>query len=153
MPERIEIVRLAPQQVLTVRKNVPGSGLGEFFMDLFPRVMAELAAQGARPAGPPFSRYYNGDPRSFDVEAGVPFTGAVRAPGWATPTTLPGGEAAKTLHIGPYSTLSAEYRRLESWIAEQGRKAASGPWESYLDDNTKVAEEQLRTEVFWPIGE
>lgn len=151
MTEPIEIVRLEAQHVLTVRRNVPASGLGQFFMDLFPRVLAELSAQGARPAGPPFSRYYNGDPRSFDVEAGVPFEGDVRPPAWATVSQLPGGEAAKTLHVGPYSTLSPEYPRLEAWLGERGRRAGVGPWESYVDDDKVTPQEKVRTEVYWPI--
>jgi len=27
-----------------------------------------------------------------------------------------------------------------------------GPWESYIDDPTEVAEADLRTEVIWPLG-
>jgi hypothetical protein len=70
VPEPIEIVELEPQRAVTVRRVVPGSALGPFFSEIFPRFYAALNAQGARPAGPAFSRYYNGDPAAFDLEAG-----------------------------------------------------------------------------------
>lgn len=151
--EPIEIVRLELQQVLVVRKTVPRSGLGDFFMATYPRLAAELVAQGATIAGMPFSRYYNGDPQGFDVEAGMSFTGTVEAPPWAAVSELPGGDAAKTLHIGPYETLSVEYPRLESWLAEHGKPAATGPWEVYLDNDEVTPQETLRTEVYWPVAD
>src|SRR4051812_6368062 len=152
MSEPIEVVRLAPQKVLVIRKIVPRTGLGEFFMDAYPRLTAELAVQGATIASMPFSRYYNGDPKAFDVEAGLAFTGTVNAPAWAKVSELPGGEAAKTLHIGPYETLSEEYPRLESWLAEHGKKGAPAPWEVYIDNDEAPPQEPLRTGVYWPIA-
>jgi effector-binding domain-containing protein len=104
-------------------------------MEIFPRLRGAIRAQGATPAGPRFARYYNGDPAAFDTEAGIPFTGSFMLTGDEIRVTkLPAGRAAKTLHIGPYYTLSQEYRRIEKWLAEEGHRPAEGPWESYLDD-------------------
>jgi len=129
----IEIVELAPQRAVTVRRTVAQADLGAFFMEIFPKLRGAIRAQGATPAGPRFARYYNGDPAAFV-------------------TKLPAGRAAKTLHIGPYHTLSQEYRRIEKWLAEEGHRPAEGPWESYLDDESKTPEKHLRTEVYWPLA-
>jgi effector-binding domain-containing protein len=151
MDEPIELVELQPRRALTVRRKMPQSGLGAFFMELFPKLRKSIVGQGATPSGPPFARYYNSDPAAFDTEAGLPFTGTVTATDGARVATLPGGRAAKTIHIGSYETLSKEYRRIEAWCEEHGYRVGEGPWESYVDDAATTPHDKVRTEVFWPL--
>ena len=151
MDEPIELVELQPRRALTVRRKMPQSGLGAFFMEVFPRLRKSIVGQGATPSGAPFARYYNSDPAAFDTEAGLPFTGTVTAADGARVATLPGGRAAKTIHIGSYETLSKEYRRIEAWCEEHGYRVGEGPWESYVDDAATTPHDKLRTEVFWPL--
>jgi effector-binding domain-containing protein len=148
----IELVRLEARRALTVRRTVPQSGIGALFDEIFPSLPNAIAAQGARTVGAPFARYYNGDPKAFDMEAGVAFAGEVTPPAGARIGELPGGSAAKTLHVGSYETLSEEYPRLERWIKEQGKKPGVGPWEVYVDDPATTPQEKVRTEVYWPIA-
>jgi effector-binding domain-containing protein len=151
MDEPIELVELQPRRALTVRRLMPQSGLGAFFSELFPRLRTAIVSQGGTPSGPPFARYYNSDPAAFDTEAGFPFTGTVTATTGTRVTTLPGGRAAKTVHIGSYETLSKEYRRIEEYLQEHGLRGGDGPWESYVDDAATTPHDKVRTEVFWPL--
>ena len=152
MSEKIEIVALRSQRVATIRRTVPRSGLGAFFAEVIPKLQAAIASQGGKPAGPPYGRYYNGDPAAFDTEAGIPFTGSVKATKDVLVGELPGGPAAKALHVGPYDTLPQEYPRIEAWLTEKGKRPGLGPWESYVDDMATTKPAALRTEVYWPIG-
>ena len=45
MDAPIEIVELQPRRALTVRRKMPQSGLGAFFMELFPRLRTAIVAR------------------------------------------------------------------------------------------------------------
>lgn len=127
MSEPVEIVELRPQRAVVMRRTVARHHLGEFFMEVYPKISAAITAAGATQAGPPYSRYYNEDPSAFDVEAGIPFTGANPSGKDMRVIELPGGRAAKTLHIGSYETLHTEYTRIGGWAEQGGVRLAGGP--------------------------
>ena len=150
MSESIEIVELRTQRAVVMRRTVARDHLGEFFMEVYPKISAAIAAAGATPAGPPYSRYYNNDPSAFDVEAGIPFAGANPSGKDVRVIELPGGRAAKTVHVGSYETLHTEYMRIGGWAEQGGVRLAGGPWESYVDDDRPPIAAADR--VYWPLA-
>lgn len=157
-----QITTLTPRPTVAVRLRQPMAelDLGRLFGEHLPNVAHGIADRGGEIAGPPYGRYHAWGPDAVDVEIGVPVAAPIGdlrplaecEPGEIGASGLPGGEAAVTVHRGSYDGLREAYDRLHEWINAQGRDEGSGPWESYVDDPGEVADDELRTEVVWPLA-
>lgn len=141
---------LPEQHVAVVRGRVAHDGIGPFLGQAFGSVMEALSASGAAPAGMPFARYRAADGGDWEIEAGFPVDVPVAATGDVVPSTLPGGQAARVLHRGPYDQVAGAYEAAERWVVENGLRPSDAPWECYLDEPEV---EEPRTEVFLPCVE
>lgn len=129
------------ETVVAVRVgDVAHDAVGEFVGGA---IAALAPILGPAIAGAPLATYDLID-GGFHVAAGWPVSSA---PEGVDVVTLPAGDAAQTLHVGPYSGLGAVYAELERWFADTGHEMAGAPWETYLD-GPEVAEP--RTIVTWP---
>lgn len=152
-PARIEIVDLAPQATAGLREQVRLADLTAFFEGAFPLVAAELERQGVAPSGPPFARYRGMPGATVDVEAGFPVAAAVAGHDGVEPGSLPGGRAARAVHVGPYDTLELTYAEIAEAVGETGGRLADEMWESYLDGpDTQPDPGAWRTLVTCPLA-
>jgi effector-binding domain-containing protein len=108
--------------------------------------LTALGQQGLSPAGPPFGRYAPSDV-GFQVEAGFPVAGSVKATGRVAPDELPGGTVAYTVHTCAYDGVGAAYAAAFDWLADNGLVVSGKAWERYLDGPDVP---RPRTEVFVP---
>lgn len=141
----IEIVELAPSPVVVLSRRVTRPRLPTEIDRAIRRVETAVTAAQVPVAGVPFVRYL-GTGDEMEIEVGVPLAGS-----HAVPTLraglLPGGPAATTWHVGPYSDLAEVVAAMESWIGDHAESA--GPfWESYW---SAPGTDPPRVQLFWPV--
>jgi DNA-binding transcriptional MerR regulator len=124
---------------LGTRDTVSGpAGIQEFMADVF----GALAAGGLPVAGPPITRYHDSefDIERIDLSIVVPVAGPVdRVVGTPAGRTLeratvPGGNVAAVVHVGPYETIHEAYQALGTWFGEHGHTGGGPVQEIYLND-------------------
>ncbi len=147
------IQTLSDQAVATRRARVPLADLAQFFDGTYRDVLQAIQAQGLRPAGPPFARYWGPVTDSADVEAGFPVTGFATH-GDIQAASLPGGDAVVGTHVGPYESLGQTWQSLEQWAQAQGRaRRGDQCWEIYLTDPSAEPDpDRWRTQVVLPLA-
>jgi len=84
---------------------------------------------------------------AMTVYFGVQVTRSFEAADEVGCTMTPEGEAAATLHCGPYNRLGEAHRAVHEWIAKNGWRAAGWSWETYGDWSDDPA--KLETEVIY----
>jgi AraC family transcriptional regulator len=146
---------LSPQPVLVVRRTVNRSEIAATIADVLPRVFMYAQRHGLALTGQPFARYIEIGPGLVTIEPGMRVTKAANAPGGGEVVldTLPGGEAATTVHMGQYENLPDAYAAIERWMKANGAASGGAPWECYITDPADHPDpKDWRTEIFWPLA-
>ena len=61
------------------------------------------------------------------------------------------GKVVKAIHIGSYAESMNTYNALEKYISDHELEINGETWEEYVDDPTKVSQEELRTFIYYPV--
>lgn len=153
----MEFQRVAvPQRpyVFVARETGYGPEIGASMAEAFGRLMSIVAAQGITPSSAPMAIYLGMDPAVLRYRAAIAVreADADRLGADVDRDTLPAGQAVMTRHLGPYVNLNQTHRALWSHMEETGLKGAFPIWETYLNDPTTTAPEDLVTEVWRMVG-
>jgi effector-binding domain-containing protein len=147
-----ELVHLEPRDTAIIVTETPVERLPQAIADALPAVEGAVTAAGVALTSPPFVRYLSMGPE-LRAEIGFTIGTAIAPVGRVKPGRLPGGDAARILHLGSYDTIAASYERLMAWIAAGGRTAAGPFWEVYWTDPSMNPDPATwRTEVVAPVG-
>lgn len=144
---------LVEQPTLVMRGKVAVVEMPQFLGKAYGAVETRLAEVGGTYAGPPFARYRALDEKfeEFEVEAGFPVIAPVDGDEHVASSTLPGGKAAVTWHVGPYEKLGPAYEAVMKWITERNGVPIGDAWEVYHSDpGVEPNPERWRTEVIQP---
>ena len=125
-------------------RNVMGPGLGE--------LLATLAAQGIKPAGPWFDHHFTISPDHWDFEIGVPVILPVVPAGRVKPGLRPAMKAAKTVLYGDYAGLASAWGEFMDWVETSGHTPASDLYQCYVTGPESSPDPtQWRTELIKPL--
>jgi AraC family transcriptional regulator len=146
------IRRLNARPAATVQREVPFADASAAMIDGFSAIGQYLRQAGMKPAGETFTRFLRIGPDGLKLEVGFTVLEPLAPAGPVQASQLPGGEAAVTLHRGPYERLPEALAALQQWVREQGRRAAGPFWEVYLNGPPDVTDPELfETEVVIPL--
>ena len=149
---------LDPQPALVIHRKVLRSEIARTIGEGLSKIVKLAQQNGIALTGRPFMRCLEAGPDTLTVEPGMrvltqpaaTLTGA----GDVLWITLPGGEAATTVHTGKYDDLPKVYAAMEQWMRAEGLKTAGAPWEVYVTDPGENPDPaSWRTEVYWPVAE
>jgi AraC family transcriptional regulator len=90
----------------------------------------------------------------LESDAALAFDPSTKLPEGLNEHHIRGGRYARTTHIGPYEELGDTWARfMGEWLPSSGNRLADGPsYEVYRNTPMTVPKEQLRTDLYLPIG-
>ncbi len=151
MPD-FEFRTMPLQHTAAMKMTRPLDSIGPAMGEAFPKIYHAVVSSGVEPAGMPLARYFDFGEETTTFECAVPVPAPFVAAGEIQPSSVGGGEAAFALHVGPYDTIGQTWSALMAWLSEQGKSAAGPHWEVYLDDPQETPSDELRTELYIPLG-
>ena len=150
MDYEIELKALQLQHLAVVRFHASEAEMAQQMGAAFGAVIEYLTRNGLQPQGPAVAVYTEPFGTVFDVAAGFVVAAPITGDGHVVPDELPAGEAAVTMHVGPYEGLSDAYQAVQAWIEREAREPAGKTWEEYLD-GPETPPEQTRTVLYRPL--
>lgn len=146
------VKKVTAQPTLSITGRTRVANLSATIGEFLPEVWQYITAQGATPAGPPFTRYHEIGAEEVVLEAGLPVPPGIQGKGRIKAGTLPGGEVVSTVHVGPYHSLPDAGAALTAWAKAHGRAAAGPNWELYVTDpGVEPDPTRWKTEVVQPL--
>ncbi len=148
-------VKSAPAVVVAAHRTA--TTLAEVFNHIpagFATVMAALSEADIGPVGVPFTLYHqapDGD-TAGDIAMCVPIASTIDDAAYGVDTIeLAAETAASVLHKGSYDDIGESYAEIANWIQEGGHRIVGPTREVYHNSPAEVADDDLLTEIFFPI--
>lgn len=144
--------QLDEQAILYREAKCEQSDLAKALGECLPSVFGYATGKGVTMVGPPFTRYLSFGPGLVHFQGGLPVLPGDTGEGEIQSGTLPAGEVAVTIHVGPYDGLGDAHAAVQKFLDDNDMTPGGAPWEIYLTDPGEVPNpEEWKTEVVWPI--
>jgi effector-binding domain-containing protein len=154
--EAWQIKEIPPTRVLAIRGEGP---YHELLTSLIGQICEEMAGtenvrNGVAATGPIGSIYIGEgcDEHGGLVEVFLPVSGKVTTRNPAIEVkTIPAATVVSAVHRGSYHTLGMAHKKIFEYLQEEGLESAGPPRELYLNDPADTHEEDLLTEIQYPV--
>ena len=148
----VEVKDITPVTVAGISFESTPESIGPESERAYMRLFEFLTQEAVAPTAPPRLVYHAMGGDGWKLEACVPVSSAPEPRDGIVVREFPGGQAAVTLHRGPYDELGMAYRGIEQWMAGSGYRTSAPPYDVYLNDPHEVDDPaEYLTEVTWPI--
>ena len=127
--------------------------IAEVLARLLPASFQYVSKAGIAMVGPPTSLYTDWGPGMVTLTAGIQVAPGSKGSGEMQAVELPPGDAAVTVHTGPYDGLGDAHAAVEVYLHEQGLTRSGAIREVYLTDPGEVPNPaDWKTQVVWPLS-
>jgi DNA-binding transcriptional MerR regulator len=150
----IELVQETPQQVVSRRTAIPRATLEATIEELTATLCGTIGASGA-PLGVEreIVLYHDILRRDGFLEIEVCMPVPQECDDAEAVWMLPGGAAARTVHLGPWDDIYLTYAKLFSWVLREGHDVKGPLREVYTTDDRDTPDtDQYVTELTWLLA-
>lgn len=146
MQPTCEVVSVTPVVLAVTQAEMPRSQIPVRIRGMYDVAYTWLRTAPVRRAGHNYALYDRCTPQSLRVRVGFPVSDRFADGESVQCVELAPGQAARAVHVGPYSELHRTYAVLHAWCAQRGLKLTGESWEVYGDWNDDPS--KLTTELF-----
>lgn len=148
---KIEIKNIEETQAAYI--SVTGSY--EQIPDILSEVVGYVMKEGLQITEPPYGIYFNSPmevaQEELEFEIGIPFIGEAKGEGRVKVKNVPAHQVASTVYKGPYGQAALVYQTIIEYAMKNGYEIVGGVKEIYLNNPMEVSEDELLTEVRFPL--
>lgn len=147
----IRLEKVKENQVASISHTGPVEEMGEIIGE----ITGWIIDKGLQIIQPPFVVYYTSpmevSPEEMEYEVGIPFQGDAKDDERVSVKTMSEHHVLSRIHKGPYPQLGSAYGMMMEYITKEGCEMIGAPREIYLNSPQEVPEEELLTEIQFPI--
>lgn len=148
----IEVKNIEETQVA----YVSATGSYEQLPELFGEVVGYVMKEELKITEPPYGIFFNSPmevpPEELQFEIGIPFIGEAKGEGRVKIKKVPAHYVASTVYKGHYGQALQIYQALIEYTAMNGYEIVGPVKEIYLNNPMEVIEDELLTEVRFPVA-
>lgn len=148
---KIDSKTIEEKQVASISYIGPVEDMGELIGELTGWIMSK----GLVINEPPFVVYYTSPmdvaPEKMEYDVGIPFKGQVKGEGRIKIKVMPQHQVIFSIYHGPYHGVVSAYGIMMEHLFKEGGEMIGAPREIYLNSPQDVNENELLTEIQFPI--